>query len=106
MTDSPLNPPSIVDTGLILLDVDAGRDKEAVIGRLAALLADAGRAEGTEPLLQAALAREAQSATGLPGGSPSRTAGRPRCAGRRSRSHVYAPRWTSALRTVRRTWCS
>ena len=68
MTDSPLNPPSIVDTGLILLDVDAGRDKEAVIGRLAALLADAGRAEGTEPLLQAALAREAQSATGLPGG--------------------------------------
>ncbi|MDQ1320265.1 MAG: fructose system or component, partial [Actinomycetota bacterium] len=35
---------------------------------LAALLADSGRAEDTAPLLQAALAREAQSATGLPGG--------------------------------------
>lgn len=64
MTDSP----SIVDAGLVLLDVDAGGDKEAVIGTLAALLADSGRADAKAPLLQAALAREAQSATGLPGG--------------------------------------
>lgn len=64
MTDSP----SIVDTGLVLLDTDAGGDKDAVIGTLAALLADSGRADAKAPLLQAALAREAQSATGLPGG--------------------------------------
>ncbi|HPY25390.1 MAG TPA: fructose-specific PTS transporter subunit EIIC [Mycobacterium sp.] len=76
MTDSPSNspsnspsiPPSIVDAGLVLLDTNAGEDKEAVIATLAALLADSGRAEDTAPLLQAALAREAQSATGLPGG--------------------------------------
>lgn len=67
-SNSPSNSPSIVDAGLVLLDVDAGGDKEAVIGTLAALLADSGRAEATAPLLQAALAREAQSATGLPGG--------------------------------------
>jgi PTS system fructose-specific IIC component len=57
-----------VDAGLVLLDTNAGEDKEAVIATLAALLADSGRAEDTAPLLQAALAREAQSATGLPGG--------------------------------------
>ena len=76
MTDSPSNspsnspsiPPSIVDAGLVLLDTNAGEDKEAVIATLAALLANSGRAEDTAPLLQAALAREAQSATGLPGG--------------------------------------
>ena len=68
MTDSPSIPPSIVDAGLVLLDTNAGEDKEAVIATLAALLADSGRAEDTAPLLQAALAREAQSATGLPGG--------------------------------------
>ena len=60
--------PSIIDTDLVALDVDAGSDKEAVIGRLAALLADAGRADDAVGLLQGALAREAQSATGLPGG--------------------------------------
>lgn len=71
MTDTAASRPSdtsIVDVGLVLLDTDAGGDKEAVIGTLAALLAEAGRAEGTKPLLEAALAREAQSATGLPGG--------------------------------------
>jgi len=60
--------PSIIDTGLVLLDVDAGSDKEEVIGRLATLIADAGRADDAAGLQQAALAREAQSATGLPGG--------------------------------------
>ena len=66
----PENPPAIpvISTGLILLDADLGSDKEAVIRRLAALVADAGRADDGESLLEAALAREAQSATGLPGG--------------------------------------
>ncbi len=60
--------PSIIETALVVLDVDAGSDKEAVIGRLARLVADAGRADDAAGLQQSALAREAQSATGLPGG--------------------------------------
>ena len=65
----PENPPeTVIGTDLILLDADLGSDKEAVIRRLAGLVADAGRADDDESLLEAALAREAQSATGLPGG--------------------------------------
>ena len=60
--------PSIIETDLIALDVDAGSDREAVIGQLARLVADAGRADDASGLQQSALAREAQSATGLPGG--------------------------------------
>jgi PTS system fructose-specific IIC component len=58
----------IITTDLVLLDVDAGGDKEAVIGRLVAQLATAGRTADVDGLTAAALAREAQSATGLPGG--------------------------------------
>ena len=58
----------IINTDLVLLDVDAGADKEAVIGRLVNRLADAGRTTDSEGLIAAAMAREAQSATGLPGG--------------------------------------
>ena len=62
----------IISTDLVLLDdadrLGAGVDKAAVIGRLAGLLADAGRSDDGAALAQAALAREAQSATGLPGG--------------------------------------
>ena len=58
----------VITTDLVLLDTDAGTDKEAVIGRLAGLLAGAGRTSDTDGLIAAALAREAQSATGLPGG--------------------------------------
>jgi PTS system fructose-specific IIC component len=60
--------PSIIDTDLVLLDADAGSDKQAVIGRLARMVADAGRADDAAGLKESALAREAQSATGLPGG--------------------------------------
>ena len=60
--------PSIIGTDLVLLDADGGSDKESVIGRLAALLAESGRADDAAALSAAALAREAQSATGLPGG--------------------------------------
>ncbi len=59
---------SIITTDLVAVDVDAGGGKEAVIGLLAARLADAGRSSDREGLVAAAMAREAQSATGLPGG--------------------------------------
>ena len=59
---------SIIGADLVLLDTDAGADKEAVIGRMAGLLTAAGRATDAAGLTAAALAREAQSATGLPGG--------------------------------------
>jgi PTS system fructose-specific IIC component len=59
---------SIITTDLVALDVDAGGDKEAVISLLAGRLAAAGRATDREGLIAAAMAREAQSATGLPGG--------------------------------------
>jgi PTS system fructose-specific IIC component len=58
----------IINTDLVLLDVDAGGDKQTVIGRLVNRLADAGRTHDTDGLIAAALAREEQSATGLPGG--------------------------------------
>jgi PTS system fructose-specific IIC component len=59
---------SIITTDLVAIDVDAGGDKEAVIGLLASRLADAGRSSDRDGLVGAAMAREAQSATGLPGG--------------------------------------
>jgi fructose PTS system EIIBC or EIIC component len=59
---------SIITTDLVALDVDAGGDKESVIGLLAERLAAAGRATDRDGLIAAAMAREAQSATGLPGG--------------------------------------
>ncbi len=59
---------SIITTDLVAIDVDAGGDKEAVIGLLVARLADAGRSSDRAGLVAAAMAREAQSATGLPGG--------------------------------------
>lgn len=62
------NPVSIITTDLVLLDVDAGADKGSVIDRLAGRLAESGRVTDREALKAAALAREAQSATGLPGG--------------------------------------
>lgn len=59
---------SIINADLVLLDVDAGADKESVIGRLARQLAASGRATDSDGLITAIMAREAQSATGLPGG--------------------------------------
>lgn len=65
---TPTNDPAIIAEDLILLDADLGESKDAVISRLSTLLAEAGRATDAAPLRDAALAREAQSATGLPGG--------------------------------------
>ncbi|GAA2548645.1 PTS fructose transporter subunit IIABC [Mycolicibacterium diernhoferi] len=59
---------SVISTDLVLLDADAGTDKQAVISRIAGLLARAGRTTDADGLITAAMAREAQSATGLPGG--------------------------------------
>ena len=59
---------SIINADLVLLDVDAGSEKQAVIGSLVNRLADAGRTSDTDGLIAAAMAREEQSATGLPGG--------------------------------------
>src|SRR6185369_15641238 len=59
---------SIITTDLVAIDVDAGGDKEAVIGMLADLLAGTGRTSDRDGLVAAAMAREGQSATGLPGG--------------------------------------
>ncbi|MFC3964871.1 PTS fructose transporter subunit IIABC [Nocardia jiangsuensis] len=58
----------IITPELIALDADLGADKDAVIAALAGTLAAAGRASDAGELRAAALAREAQSATGLPGG--------------------------------------
>ena len=66
MTSTASRP--IIDADLVLLDVDAGADKQAVIGRLVGSLADAGRTTDPDGLTAAAMAREEQSATGLPGG--------------------------------------
>src|SRR6187431_423379 len=66
MTSTDSRP--IIDPDLVLLDVDAGADKQAVIARLVGRLADAGRTGDAEGLIAAAMAREEQSATGLPGG--------------------------------------
>ncbi|VFA90683.1 EIIABC-Fru [Nocardia farcinica] len=59
---------SIITPATISLDADLGTSKDAVIAALAQRLADAGRATDATALTEAALAREAQSATGLPGG--------------------------------------
>ena len=66
MTSTASRP--IIDADLVRLDVDAGADKHDVIGRLAGQLADAGRTADADGLAADALAREEQSATGLPGG--------------------------------------
>ncbi|MDT5243231.1 MAG: fructose system or component, partial [Mycobacterium sp.] len=66
MTSTASQP--IINTDLVLLDIDVDGDKQTVIGRLVNRLADAGRTHDTEGLIAAATAREEQSATGLPGG--------------------------------------
>ncbi len=59
---------ALITRELVALDAALGADKEAVVRRLAALVADTGRATSAEGLAGDALTREAQAATGLPGG--------------------------------------
>src|SRR5919107_3179318 len=60
--------PDLITPDLVALDADLGSDKSTVVRRLAGLVAGAGRATGADALADDALAREAQAATGLPGG--------------------------------------
>ncbi|BBX67321.1 PTS fructose transporter subunit IIABC [Mycolicibacterium psychrotolerans] len=67
MTSSTTSPP-IITTDLVLLDTAVDGDKQAVIARMVGSLAAAGRTHDADGLIGAAMAREQQSATGLPGG--------------------------------------
>src|SRR5215212_523671 len=60
--------PALITTDLVALDADLGADKGAVVRRLAELVAGAGRATDADALQADVMAREAQAATGLPGG--------------------------------------
>src|ERR687893_1170892 len=60
--------PDLITPDLVALDADLGSDKSTVVRRLAGLVAGAGRATSADGLTDDALAREAQAATGLPGG--------------------------------------
>ena len=60
--------PELITPDLVVLDADLGADKSTVVSRLAGLVARAGRATSAEALHGDAMAREAQAATGLPGG--------------------------------------
>src|SRR5689334_6230303 len=60
--------PQLITPALVALDADLGAEKSTVVRRLAALVADAGRATTADALHADALAREAQAPTGLPGG--------------------------------------
>jgi fructose PTS system EIIBC or EIIC component len=60
--------PDLITPDLVALDADLGSDKSTVVRRLAGLVAGVGRATGADGLADDALAREAQAATGLPGG--------------------------------------
>jgi PTS system fructose-specific IIC component len=59
---------ALITPDLVALDADLGADKSAVIRGLAEMVAAAGRATGADGLYADAMAREAQAATGLPGG--------------------------------------
>jgi PTS system fructose-specific IIC component len=59
---------SLITADLVSLDAALGEDAESVITALAQKVAGAGRATDAAQLVTDALAREAQSATGLPGG--------------------------------------
>ncbi len=59
--------PSLIIPELVELDVDVSGDKHAVIAAMADLVASTGRAD-RDGLLAAFEAREAQFATGMPGG--------------------------------------
>lgn len=60
--------PALITTDLVALDADLGADKGTVVRRLAELVAAADRATDADALYADVLAREAQAATGLPGG--------------------------------------
>ncbi len=58
----------MISPALVRLDASLGSDKDEVIRALAGVVHDAGRTQDADGLAADALAREATSATGLPGG--------------------------------------
>ncbi len=58
----------LITADLVRLDASLGSDKNEVIRALAAVVAEAGRTGNPDGLAEDALAREATSSTGLPGG--------------------------------------
>ncbi|MDO4908448.1 MAG: fructose-specific PTS transporter subunit EIIC [Corynebacterium sp.] len=58
----------VITPELVALDVDFGTTPQEVIPQLAQILVNAGRATDGEQLAKDALAREAKSGTGVPGG--------------------------------------
>ncbi|MFS0883600.1 fructose-specific PTS transporter subunit EIIC [Aeromicrobium sp. 179-A 4D2 NHS] len=58
----------LITADLVALDVDLGSDASGVIDALAQRVAASGRAASADDLAAAAKAREAQAATGVPGG--------------------------------------
>ena len=58
----------LITTDLVRLGAAWGADKQDVIRALAGVVGDAGRATSVDQLIEDAFAREATSATGLPGG--------------------------------------
>ncbi|GAA4367081.1 fructose-specific PTS transporter subunit EIIC [Nocardioides caricicola] len=58
----------LINAGLVRLDADLGSEKHEVIRALARIVGDADRAADVDQLIEDAFAREATSATGLPGG--------------------------------------
>lgn len=58
----------MITADLVRLDANLGTEKPGVIRALAAIVRDAGRTSDPITLIKDALAREATSATGLPGG--------------------------------------
>src|SRR5262245_17017632 len=59
---------ALLTAPLVALDADLGGTKDDVIARLAGMVAGSGRATDVDGLVRDISAREAQSATGLPGG--------------------------------------
>ncbi|MCX6406558.1 MAG: fructose-specific PTS transporter subunit EIIC [Propionibacteriales bacterium] len=58
----------LITPALVALDADLGADATSVVAALAGRVADAGRASSADALAADVMAREATSATGLPGG--------------------------------------
>ncbi|QTE30564.1 PTS fructose transporter subunit IIABC [Pengzhenrongella sicca] len=59
---------ALITPGLVALDADLGTEPATVIRHLAELVVAAGRASEVEGLYADAMAREAKTATGIPGG--------------------------------------
>ena len=68
LTPRGLVVPELINSDLVTLDAQFGDTKDDVIRALAQVVADAGRSSNPTGLADDAFAREAKSATGMPGG--------------------------------------